>query len=149
MSLHSNITDAFARIHAEKADCVCLTPHALAVAVFDKFGGGETSPHIQYASLEHFKAMARRFLARQHDPESIESSARAGEHGELFSGALQVRYPLPRQRDEEPQYKLLEHLTAEEWRWNLSMLRKTSDGFAQHADAFEAWGQNRFGDKAA
>ncbi len=143
MSLHKDINERFVRIHKAKADCVCLTPHALAYGVFREYSPETVERHIEYASLEHFKHMARRFLARQHELGGQNNPSHIGEQGEFFSGELQERYPLPRKDDDEPQYKLREHLTPDEARWNLRMLRKKSVGFALHADAFEAWMTSR------
>lgn len=149
MSLHKDINEHFVRAHADKADCICLTPSALAYTVFKSYCSVPLEPHIEYTSLEHLKHMARRFLARQHEVGGNENRAYAGEQGEFFSGELQDRYPLPKKEDCEPEYKLREHLTSAEAKWNLSMLRKKSVGFALHADAFEAWMDARIERSAA
>ena len=149
MSLHSDINERFARIHADKADCVTLTPGALAGAVCAEYGTDGLDPHMSYLALEHAKHMARKFLARQHEPDGEDNPAHVGEQGEFFSGELQTRYPIPRAKGEDAQYKLREHLSDDEARWVLRMLQRKSVGFALHADAFEAWMADRSANRAA
>jgi hypothetical protein len=72
---------------------------------------------------------------------NIESDEADAYHGDLFSGALQNRYPLPRSAGDEPVYKLRSRLTAEERAWNVQQLRKSSQARLEHADALEAEGQ--------
>ncbi len=85
--------------------------------------------------------MARKALATQFSPDSRESRAY---QGELFSGLLQARYPIPRKQEEEPVYKLLDTLTETECRWNIRQLRKSANARVEHADALLAYTEARF-----
>ena len=130
------------RQYAFLADATIISPTGLAHRVFEAFSTGDEEPHIQYTSLEHFKHMARVYLAKQKDPDSDENPA----HGQMelpgieFTG-LQDRYPLPRAAGEEPVYKLRSELTPEEREWNAKQLEKAGFARLKHADALRAEGQ--------
>ena len=146
MSLHEDINFRLSRVHEDIADCVLATPSSLAFAVLREYSSATLEPHLEYASLEHLKHMARRFLARRHEHEGEENPVF---QGEMFSGHLQDRYPIPRKQGEEPVYKLRSHLTADERAWNVKMLRKKAEGFLLHADALEAEAQAEIESAAA
>jgi hypothetical protein len=57
---------------------------------------------------------------------------------------LQWRYPIVHQREEEPQYVLLELLEPNDWRFNVKRLRLDAASRLRHADALEAWGFAHF-----
>lgn len=139
MSLHEDIVVEMHRI-LEQTDADIITPGSLALAVQRRYISNKVDAHIEYASLEHCKAIARRVLAGKHDIESDESEAY---QGELFTGRLQTRYPLPRPKGEEPAYKLRENMSDDEIRWNIRSLRKSADARLEHADALEAWFRSR------
>ncbi|MDR2880496.1 MAG: hypothetical protein LBV29_01150 [Azoarcus sp.] len=139
MSLHEDINVEMHRI-ADNSSAEIITPNSLALAVHRQFVNDHLEPHIEYASIEHFKHLARKVLSCKHDTESDENEVY---QGELFSGVLQVRYPIPRKRGEEPAYKLRELLNHEEIHWNVAILRKSAEARLQHADALEAWAQSR------
>jgi len=136
MNLHETITtDLHGLIEEISADII--TPASLALALQARYGE-ELDPRIQYLSFEHLKAMARKLLGRRFDAESDEAEAT---QGELFSGHLQRRYPLPPVPGQEAAYKALEALSPDEIRWNVKTLRKSGQARLMHADALEAWGQ--------
>ena len=121
----------------DRADCAELSPAAIAAAAYGMFSLGSVEPHVEYGCLEHFKGMARKVLAGRFTDEGDENAAYEGQ-GELFSGHLQDRYPLPRKAGEEPCYKRRELLTPIERAWNVSLLRKSGKARLAHADALEA-----------
>lgn len=122
--------------HIERlSGAALISPSALAWAVLSDIAGDDLDPIVQYACLEHFKAMARKALAGRFTAEGEENPA----HGDdLFSGSLQDRYPLRHQAGQEPVYKRRDLLTAEERAWNVQQLRKSARARLQHADALEA-----------
>lgn len=142
MSLHETIASAMTRFIEDRGDCAIISPAAVASATLRQFCDVSLEPHIEYASLEHFKNMARKVLAHRFADDGEENPAYQGQ-GELFSGNLQDRYPLPRKRGDDPVYKLREQLTDDEVRWNLQSLRRSADARLSHADALEAWHQSR------
>src|SRR3954471_13490769 len=104
MTIHEEILTFMHRWMDRRSAAVSISPTALAMASLRYFETGELEQHIEYTSLEHLKQMARRLLANRFDDEGEDNPAY--DQGELFSGALQERYPLPRKRGAEPQYKL-------------------------------------------
>jgi hypothetical protein len=140
MSLHETLRADISAIIGEQAGVSIISPTSVALAMLNKYGTPGLEMHIQYASLEHFKQMARKALSGRYDAESDESEAH---QADLFSGHLQTRYPTPRKRGDDPLYKLLEALTDDEVRWNVQTLRRSADARQLHADALEAWGQHR------
>lgn len=139
MSLHDDIISRFARHHEALAGASTIGPLALAEPVLREYNPTPLEPHVEYLSLEHLKHMARRFLAGIHGAEGEENPAH---QGELFSGILQERYPIPRKTGEEPVYKRRCDLTAEERAWNVAQLRKSAYSRLAHADALEAEGNS-------
>lgn len=144
MNQHQQIIAEMDRQYEAIRDAVFVGPGSLALGVYNTFASGEETPNIQYASIEHIKTMARKFLAKRNDADGEENPAHMAQ-GELpgiqFSGQLQDRYPLPRIAGEEPVYKLRIHLSPEERAYNVSQLRKSADARNEHADALEAEGQ--------
>lgn len=146
MNQHQRIMGEIARQYEGFSDAVIVSPSALAHAVFSVFAGGDEEAHVAYCSLQHMKQLARTFLRGRHDADGEDNPAHNAQ-GELpgisFSGKLQDRYPLPRKDGEEPAYKLLEHMTAEEGAWNAQLLRKSAKARQEHADALEAYFQHK------
>ena len=142
MNQHQQIMAEFETQYALLQDVDIVGPKALASRAFDQFVQEQNVElHIQYASMEHLKHMARRFLAKRADPSDDENEV-YHEQGELaFSGNLQARYPVPRSSGDEPVYKLRSLLTSEERAWNVQTLRKSAFARQEHADALEAEGQ--------
>jgi len=145
MNQHQRINNEFSSQYELRSDAILVSPTALAHSVQEVFMSGEEDLHIQYASLEHLKQMARMFLARQKNADGDDNPSHVSQSGmdfgEAFSGNLQDRYPLPRKSGEEPVYKLRSELTELERAWNVQQLRKSAKARQKHADALEAEGQ--------
>jgi hypothetical protein len=139
MSQHSQIIAEFSRQYELMRDAEIVGPGSLALGAYHVFCSGDEPANIQYCSLEHLKAMARKFLAARKTPDGEENEAH-GLQGDLFSGALQDRYPLPKGPGEEPAYKRRDLLTPDERAWNAEQLRKSAKARLKHADALEAEG---------
>lgn len=145
MNQHQRINAEFDRQYAFLSDAAIISPAAIAHRAFESFSTGDEDLHIQYAGLEHFKHMARVYLAKRKDADGDMNEVH-GAQGDLdlgvtFSGKLQDRYPLPRVAGEEPAYKLRSLLSADERAWNVKQLRKSARTRLEHADALEAEGQ--------
>jgi hypothetical protein len=143
MSQHQQIMTEMQTQYDKLGDAILVGPKALGYAVYRHFRKDRkevVEPHIEYASLEHFSNMARRFLAKHNDPNADDNDV-YGAQGVLFSGKLQDRYPVPRKQGEEPLYKKRSQLTAEERAWNVEQLRKAARSRQEHADALEAEAQ--------
>lgn len=145
MSQHQQIMTEMQRQYDNLGDAILVGPKSLAFAVYRHFREGRkenVEPHIEYSSVEHLTNMARRFLAKNNDPNADDNEV-YGAQGVLFSGKLQDRYPVPRKAGEEPLYKKRSELTPEERAWNVEQLRKAARSRQEHADALEAEGQGR------
>lgn len=144
MSLHDEIMTTIDNliVIADTNNAVYASPTAIAVDVHNIYGSENEEDHIKYAALEHFKHMSRKRLSKRYDyasQEAIEAQS------DMFSGELQKRYPIPRQRGEEPQYKLRWMLTDSERTFNLNRMRKAANSLLAHADAFEAeWRSQKY-----
>ncbi len=135
MTQHSQVMAAFGRHIEALSGAVAIMPSSLAWAVYQEIVPDNVDPILEWACLEHLKALARRALAGRFMPDGEENTAH---QEELFSGALQDRYPLPRAKGQEPTYKRRDQLTAEEREWNVRQLRKSAQARLEHADALEA-----------
>lgn len=63
-----------------------------------------------------------------------------------FTGQLLVRYPAPHQHGEEESWVLRERMTEAETAWNAVVLRRIGQSYVDHADALEAWTEQRKAD---
>jgi hypothetical protein len=140
MSVYDEVTTQIQREIDSFGEVIVLSPTVVALAVQKHFSNAQLEPHIAYASLEHLKQLARRSLAGRYDPEGDDNKAH---QGDMFSGHLQERYPIPRAKDDEPQYKQRTALTDDELQWNCDQLCKSANARLRHADALRAWGDNR------
>lgn len=140
MSLHETISADIHAIIEDQGGVASISPTTVALALTAKYATQRLDPPIHYASLEHFKQMARKALSGRFGTESDDAQAY---QAELFSGHLQVRYPTPHKRGEDPVYKLLEALTDDDVAWNLQALQRSAKARLLHADALRAWHQSR------
>jgi len=134
MSVHSEITEVISRVICENGHVDTLSPTHVALMVVEHFGKPE-SAHISHLSLEQAKQMARTHLRRKFEADGDQNEAH---QGDMFSGLLQERYPIPVPRGSEPQYKYLRLMTRDELDWNIAQLMKSADARVQHARALQA-----------
>lgn len=123
-----------------------ISPTAVAVSVHAVFATEDEDEHVSYAAIEHYKQVARKELAGKFSSEGTDNAAH---QDDMFSGVLQEYYPIPRNRGDEPQYKLRSLLAPEELDWNIGQLRKSARARLEHADALEAFRDQQFGRSAA
>lgn len=143
MTHYQQIIAEMARQYDGMRDAIMVGPTPLAYRVHEAFSAGTENAVLAYASFEHLKHMARKFLAERKSADGDDGEAYAQttfDLGVQFSGTLQDRYPIPRKGGEEPVYKLRSHLTADERKWNVRQLRKSGNARLEHADALEAEG---------
>lgn len=140
MTQHAEIMSSMARHIEELSGAASIMPTSLAWAVFNDISDDEVDPLVQYACLEHLKSMARKSLAGRFTADGESNPAHTED---LFSNALQERYPIRRAPGEEPIYKRRDLLTEEERAWNLEQLRKSAKARLAHADALEAEAMSR------
>lgn len=143
MSLHEDIQQKMRGIIGDfdSQGVVLLSPALVADMAYAQLGDKSEDIHIRYACTEHFKQMARRILGAKFSADGDEN---ATHQSDMFSGALQQRYPLPHKHGESMGYKLLAAMTKEELEWNVIQLRKSANARLEHADALRAYVRSRF-----
>lgn len=147
MNEHGKIVEQIARQYELWGDAVIVSPSALAHSVYSAVANGDESDIVNFLSIEQLKQMCRAFLRRRNDDDGEENEVYAAQgnfgFGDVFTGKLQDRYPVPRVGSSEPVYKRRADLTAEERHWNVMQLRKSGQSRLKHADALEAEGNER------
>jgi hypothetical protein len=139
MSLFETIT---ADIHAaiDTAGTEPISPTTIALQLQHRYAPRRLVAPIAYTSLEHLKQMTRSVLRRRFDKTDLPDP----DQGELFSGDLQERYPVPTPAGYDPLYKRLEDLTEPELVWNERRLGKSADALQAHRRALAAYRLQRF-----
>jgi hypothetical protein len=94
MSLHDDIKIEMHRM-VDQSQADIITPASLAQSVQGMYINRRVDPHIEYASLEHLKQIARSVLSGRLDAESDDNEVY---QGELFTGRLVTRSPKRRSR---------------------------------------------------
>jgi len=120
---------------------VSVSPAWLATEAMVVLDPKKTAPQLVYRAAHlQLRQLARALCRRQYG----EDAGELGSQHNLFP-SLQARYPLSTSaRDGEPEYVKLEHLKSEDVRFNVARLRSEARGKQKHADALEAWAQQRF-----
>ena len=139
MSQHEQVVAEMRRFIDDRADCTILSPTVLAVAAYDRFATTAIEPHLHWASIEHFKTIARSVL-RSTFKDNVDEHPSLGEQEEMFSD-LQYRYALPVKSGEEPQYKRRSDLTLSERRKIADRFRRCGRSWIIHADKLVAEGE--------
>lgn len=135
------LTELLASIYDRCRDQVLVSPSWLAAEALQILDPLSTVPAlIALAANLELRQLAREFCRQRSD----EDDDPAPEQQELYPG-LQRRYPAKRMAGEEPQYKLLEHLSGEDVFFNVARLRLEGDAKLKHADILEAWGRKHGG----
>lgn len=142
MSQHENLTRTMQKIIDDLGECAIMSPAAIAGATLAAIRLAKLEPDIEYLSLEQLKAMARRLLAKRFDPDGEENPAYSAQ-GEMFSGKLQQRYPVPQLRGEPPAYKRTEHLTDQEALAIAGRFKRCSEAHIAHGAALMAFVRSR------
>lgn len=145
MSLHDDVQQILRKdLFTLNEQGVDVMPNTLALRALDAFGGVGVEPHLAWGCVEHFKQMARALL-RIYEPRDETSEAY---QGDMFSGHLQARYPLPHADGDEPVYRVRSLLSTAELDWNIAQLRKSAQARLRHADALQSYRDTRSADAA-
>ncbi|KIG08601.1 hypothetical protein [Caballeronia concitans] len=125
-------------LEVENLDCVEC--NAVATRARAALESGHESLCARYGFTQFLLDVTRRELARRYGAQSEDTRAI---QGELFTGVLQRRYPIPHEQRENPQYVLLEVLTTPQVHWNAAQHRKVGRAHLKHADALEEYANRR------
>jgi hypothetical protein len=129
------------RKDVQRVECNTVANRARAV-----LESGNESICARYGFVQFLLEVTRRELARNYGAESDETHAI---QGDMFTGLLQRRYPVPHERGDNPQYVLLELLTPQHVRWNAQQHRKVGAAHVRHADALDAYADSKASDDAS
>ena len=121
------------------SDAKDVSPVSLATAAFAELDPQKVTPSLIYIAAhlqlrQIGRSICRDWFQRDDDHLYVAHS--------LFPD-LQNRYPISRTEDSDPVYRLLEHLSKDDWQYNVIRLRREAAGKMKHADALEAWGQQQ------
>lgn len=133
----------------ELKDARDIGPSTVAMRTLDHYARDGIEVHVEYASREHLKQMARGVLAHEHDPLQRIADSVDDQTIDAFAELLQDRYPIQVSKGSEPQYRKRASLSDADVRWNVKRLRKGANGLLQHADALLAWHESRGHGEAA
>ena len=128
------------RIYELHRDKVDVSPSWMATEAMQELDPDRVSHPLEYL-LAHLqlRQIARSLCAGRWQKDE----GRDDEQHELFPG-LQRRYPIAdRINGEEPVYRRLEDLTADDVAYNVHRLRSEARSKLAHADRLDAWGRER------
>lgn len=135
-----------AKIVDDRRDEASISPSWIATEAMAKLGvksmlrGKGGQPIVYQLAHLQCRQIARQVLRKFYEPDN---DAEKAQH-DLFPN-LQGRYPsAPKPGREEPEYIRLEHLSANDWQFNVDRLRADAQSRLQHADALEDWGREHF-----
>lgn len=141
MSEEKRLRELVLTVFDGREDAITISPAWLATETMVRLDPGRTSdPTIYLAAHLQFRQVARDVLRGRFQPQAEPDEE--AQHP-LFP-MLQRRYPLPHKRGEEPVYKRLEDLSSDEAAFNVARLSREAAGKLKHADALEAWRQQKF-----
>jgi len=135
------------RVYERRRDQISVNPSWLATEAMQEIDPEKKSPELAYRAAHLQLRQMARGLCRKQWEDDTEDSER--DQHELFPD-LQRRYPTARSSGwEEPEYILLEHLTKRDVDYNVVRLRREGATKLRRADALEAWGHDKFTERAA
>ena len=139
MTEERKLAEVIARIIDLRRAAVSISPTWVAAEAMKELDPERAAPMLVHAGCNlHLRQIARGQLRRRFEPDDDE-----GDEHDLFPG-LQQRYPTARSvRADEPEYVLLEHLTRADIGFNVARLRSEARAKLEHADALEAYGDER------
>jgi len=129
--------EVLAAIYARSNGEVRISPSWLATAGMAQLDPDRISPSDVYVAAH----LQLRQIARGLCGKKCEDDGSAEQH-ELWP-MLQKRYPAAHHNGDEPVYVLLDHLSEKDVAFNIGRLRKEASAKLQHADALEAWWNDR------
>jgi len=145
MSYETDLTALVSETVDSRKFVIHISPIAIANECMEALDPDKTSVPQVYAGCHlHLRQIARAMLARAYDPADKKKRDRdALAAGDLFT--LQARYPMAHSADlEEPVYVRRDDMTEEDVKYNIARLRSEGRAKLRHADALQAWWNERF-----
>src|SRR5215471_7720551 len=126
-------------IFERRKDAIRISPAWLATEAMQEIDPGRTADEREYFGCElALRQIARGICRKFFEPDDEYQSA---QHS-LWPD-LQTRYPAAHEQDVEYEYVKLEHLSERDVRFNVNRLRSEARAKLSHADALEAWWDER------
>lgn len=125
-------------IYENRSDEIRISPAWLATEAMNRLDSERRAPTLVYQAAH----LQLRQIARGVCRHKFEGDDGETEQSDLFP-QLQTRYPAAHSADAEPEYVLLEHLVDDDVSYNVNRLRREGETKLHHADALEAWWQDR------
>ena len=152
--LHHQVRQQMLQIIDATAAAVDISPTTVAIKTQDHYRNhADLEVHLEFASLEHFKQMARGLLANKHDPlvrlmdPNIDDASI-----DMFAEHLQERYPLPRRKGEpkrDPIYRRREAISFGDINVICDSFDRKAGALSKHGRALRAWNISRGGTDVA
>lgn len=141
MNDETKLRALLSEIYEFRTDEIRVSAAWLATEAMQRLDPNKTAPTLVYLAAHlQLRQLARSLFRHKFE---ADDDGEVEQH-ELFPD-LQRRYPAAHSTDAEPEYVLLEHLTQEDVAFNVHRLRAEADAKMRHADALEAWWQDRNG----
>lgn len=131
--------DVVSEIYALNEMAARVSPAWIATMAMQRIGFPRSLHGIGYIGCHlQFRQIAREYCRKHFDP--IDES---NDQDDLFPETLQKRYPIPVKDGEEPTYVRLELLSESDLAFNVARLRRSAFARLKHADALEAYMNER------
>ncbi len=129
------------RVIELRRDAPRISPNWIATESMVMLDGPRVSPPLVYLGCHlQIRQIARELLRGKYEPDDVGED---DTQHDLWPD-LQRRYPTAKsQRSGDPEYVLLEELTATDVGYNVARLRGEAQAKLRHADALEAWWRGR------
>lgn len=136
------LTDIIARIIETRRDQSKISPSWVATQAMVELDPTRLSIPLVYLAAHLELRQIARGLLRQWFEEDEEDPENESKQHELFPG-LQRRYPVARNKGDEPEYVRLEEMTDEDGEYNMTRLRREAMAKLHHVDALAAYLRQR------
>lgn len=147
MSEFSKLREIIQIVYDKRQHEISISPSVLATEAMTYLDPlRQSAPLVALAAHLEFRQIARRVCRGSMEDSDINEDEPAFD----FHKALQTRYPTARSaKSEEPEYILLEHMSDEDYAFNIQRLEREADAKTAHARALKAYWTLKSADEAA
>jgi hypothetical protein len=148
-SVHERVVQQLRETIDEVREVTEVSPTFIATKAANFFADGDdVEVHLMYASVEHFKQLARELLRQHFSPHALAEAAAVGQ-GDMFRAELQERYPVRVPKGSDPIYKRREFMTLAELDWVIAKMQRAASGLLHHVDMLRVYREQRALETAA
>lgn len=102
----------------------------------------ENSHTLYFLAHLQFRQIARNLCSKLF--EDKDDTGTTEKENSFFPPTLQPRYPVQRKNGDDPRYRLREHMTEDDYIYNIKRMRAEGKAKVEHADLLEDERKNRF-----